>query len=71
MEHHLRRCRGLRERWSTGDKIYCNGRITRETPFIKYCMTADNNPLVNWVPETPCLGTIRITNKYALLGMRL
>jgi hypothetical protein len=69
MEHHFGRYRKFR--WGWRNKIDSNSRISWKAPFIKYCMAADDDLLLNWIPESPSLVTIRITNKNALLGMRL
>jgi hypothetical protein len=68
MEHHSGFWDGR-----VGGRSKANGncRIARETPLIKHCMTADDDLLLNWVPELPGLDTIRVANEDALLGVRL
>jgi hypothetical protein len=67
MEHHSRMLgRSLHNRWLR-DKVNGSGRVSWETPLIKYCMTTDYNPLFYWVPEFPCFDTFWIANKNTLL----
>ena len=70
MQHHLQWRRWFREQWLT-HKVDGSSRISREASFIEHSMAGNDELLVHWIPKVPGLHSFRISNKDALLGVRL
>ncbi len=47
------------------------GRVSGETAFVEDSMQRDDEFLCSWVPEPPCLRTLRVADEDALARVRL